>query len=334
MKFKTLLTLAALGVVGNALGQVPSTTPSIRGSGQPSVVAGPVVRDHRLRYNQVQQLSSHNSYDDNGPKDNIETQLARGIRSFELDLHNDAAAGNWSVYHVTHVFSGGNYIDNLKGGLAKFRKYHNEHPNHDVITIWFELKDDWKGDGHNPADLDATIDASMGGLIYRPAMLKQGAPGASNLRDAIRRVGWPELDSLGGKFIFVMMGNDKANERYLYDVLGYDGGFRDGHQGYVGNRNIFAAPEDNVLAKLNLKPGDNWLNAVFFNCHNNDGLNIPAAVYRAGFVSRVWRIDSQAEYNVALASKAQHIATDHVTRNLFLPHLVDGSGRPFRPIGP
>src|SRR5262249_21825532 len=258
----------------------------------------PVVRDHRTqsglsaghRYNEVQQISSHNSYDDNGPKDNIETQLAMGVRSFELDLHNSDQRANWDVYHVTPIFSGGDYIDNLRGGLAKFKKYHDEHPNHEVITIWLELKDDWKAGGHEPRDLDARLDEELPGLIYRPAAILASAPGASNLREAVRRAGWPTLEALRGQFRFVMIGNCKPGARYLYDVLGYQGSVADGHEGYRGNRNVFAAPEDDLRGKLNLKPGDNWLNSIFFNTHNTDGIATPLAIVRSGFVARIWRI--------------------------------------------
>src|SRR6478672_5007140 len=90
-----------------------------------------------LRYNQVQQLSSHNSYAPNGPKDNIQTQFQSGVRSFELDIHRGRNAGEWKVYHILPF---GNFVSDLREALLLFRQIHRANPSHEVITIWLEVK--------------------------------------------------------------------------------------------------------------------------------------------------------------------------------------------------
>jgi hypothetical protein len=268
-----------------------------------------------LSYNQVQQISSHNSYDGNGPKNNIEVQFEMGVRSFELDLHTSAVPGNWDIYHFVPP---ADFVADLKNGLAILKSLHDSKTDHEVVTVWLELKDDWEETGHMPVDLDNCIAEGLPNLIYHPADLRSAAPGASNLREVVNLKGWPTLESLESKFIFVLMGNDAAVEQYLTDM---------------GNNGLcFAAPEDDLLEKLNPGiGGGRWLDSIFFNCHNNDGEATPREVHHCGFVSRIWRVDDQEEYAFAINSKAHHIATDHVTRDLFLPRLVDARGNPFRP---
>jgi hypothetical protein len=116
------------------------------------------------------------------------------------------------------------------------------------------------------------------------------------------------------------MGNDTAGQQYLES------------RGLLGS--CFVASEDDLTLKLNPGLGNIWLNSIFFNCHNSDGLEVPQAVYQGGLVSRIWRIDDQDEYDFALSSKAHHIATDHVTRDLFSPRLLDSGGNFFRPFRP
>jgi hypothetical protein len=90
-------------------------------------------------YNEARQMSSHNSYDGDGPKDDYDTQLEKGVRSFEVDLHLSDQHSNWDVYHTTNVFSGGDFTDNLIGFLRRMRQWHDAHPNHEVITLWLEI---------------------------------------------------------------------------------------------------------------------------------------------------------------------------------------------------
>jgi len=271
-----------------------------------------------LRYNEVQQISSHNSYDNNGPKDNIEVQFDDGVRSFELDLHNSIEPRNWDVYHD---FPPADFVRSLKAGLAKFKALHDRFPNHEIVTVWLELKNSWADNGHLPSDLDARIDEDLGHLVFRPTDLVSQAHGAESLREVVKHTGWPTLEDLRGKFMFVTMGNDPAGKTYL-ETVGWNG-------------SCFVAPEEDVIEKLSPGPGNEvWLNSVFFNCHNNDGAEAPQMVWHHGLVSRIWRVDDQDEYDFALSSKAHHIATDHVTHDLFNPRLIDSEGNCFRPFDP
>jgi hypothetical protein len=264
-----------------------------------------------LKYNQVRQLSSHNSYDGAGPKGDLRAQFENGTRSFELDLHV-AAPHHWDVYHV---FPPGDYIANLTDGLHQLRRLHDDVPTHEVVTVWLELKDGGRSRSHEPADLDRTVKTLVGDLVFGPAHLSAGHAGES-LRGVIASRGWPLLESLKGRLLFVLMGDDEAAAEYSLSLR--------------LNALCFAAPEHDIVGKV-LRPGQEWSNAVFFNCHNTDGSDSPLLVHQLGLVSRLWRVDSQREYAFALSCRAHHVATDHVTSDLFLPRLVDKNGRPFAP---
>lgn len=265
--------------------------------------------DH-LKYNQIRQISSHNSYDSNGPKGNVAAQYAMGTRSFEFDLHLSGNAGDWDV---SHYGGHGDYVRTLRDGLAQLAALHAQHPGHDSITVWLELKDDWRSDGHSPTDLETAIQSLLPGVVYTPGALRAGKPPTTSLREVVDQSGWPTVSQLKDKFIFVTMGNDDAGAAY------------------IASRQVqamcFVAPEDDLEEKL-ARPTRTWAESVFFNCHNNDGAMVPREVYRRGYVSRIWRVDDQQEYDFAMGSLSHHIATDHVTEDLFIPRLVE-DGRPF-----
>src|SRR5262249_25835735 len=144
---------------------------------------------------------------------------------------------NWDIYHITNIFAGGDFTDNLIGFLRKMRQWHDEHPNHEVITLWLEMKDGWETGGHKPVDLDATLsrelfDAGTGrSLIYTPVDMMNTSPRAVNLQQAVTNPGsaWPTLSSLAGKFIVVLHGDNDHLKGYLWDVNYYRPG---SHTGY------------------------------------------------------------------------------------------------------
>ncbi|HXC06525.1 MAG TPA: Ca2+-dependent phosphoinositide-specific phospholipase C, partial [Bacteroidia bacterium] len=174
-----------------------------------------------VRYNEVQQLSSHNSFTPHRYKPDIRVQADSGIRSFELDIHARAFGRHaypskvWKVYHLTHRKSREIYGHTLNDFLLKFSQWHQQHPNHEVITIWIQLRGGWDKLGHNPATLDTVfLTALPSGTVYTPADLLASNPSASNLQEAAAG-GWPELSKLSGKFLIVLTGNVQACEEYL-----------------------------------------------------------------------------------------------------------------------
>jgi hypothetical protein len=275
-------------------------------------IPNPAPLSAALRYNEIRQISSHNSYNDAGRKPCLPAQFQSGVRSFELDLHPQRDTDNWQIFHF---LPWADYVQDLKSALALFNTIHTDNPDHEVITIWLQV-DQWTA-GHLPADLNRLIDHELPSIVYTPREFALRNPNANNLREVVKTNGWPRLDALKNKFIFVIMGSDKTSAEYLAKTK------------MAGI--CFAASENRACEKLNPLPDSPWLNSIFFNCHNTDGISGPRAIYQAGYVSRIWRVDNQCEYNLALDSLAHHIATDHVTKNLFRPLLQNSNGKPFLP---
>jgi hypothetical protein len=302
----------------------------------------PACKPPGTRYNQVRQISSHNSYDRCGmnpqqctPKGSIEDQLNAGIRSFEFDIHRtntaffnrDVAHSEWAVYHVTNLGSGGDHCQSLSSCLGKLKHWHDAHLDHEVITIWLQLTDGWKIGGHWPIDLDANrLERDLGGALFRPADLRHACPTANSLQETVRgSCSWPTVDQLRSKFIVVLMGDNGHEQFYLSHVNRYRPG------GQNPRMSSFVAPDINGQCHLEL---GQWPDAVFFNVHNSDALSMADCVFGAGLVSRVWRIDGASEWNAARAHRAHHLATDEVMNSVQSPRALDTCGRPFEVITP
>jgi hypothetical protein len=269
------------------------------------------------------------------PKGSIEDQLNAGIRSFEFDIHRtntsffarDVAHSEWAVYHASDLRSGGDHCQSLSSCLGKLKRWHDAHLDHDVITIWLELKDDWKIGGHWPIDLDGNrLERDLGGALFRPTDLRQACPTANSLQETVRgSCSWPTVDQLRSKFIVVLMGDNGYEQFYLSHVNSYRLGGQDTRM------SSFVAPDINGQCNMEL---GRWPDAVFFNVHNSDALSMADCVFGAGFVSRVWRIDGASEWNAARAHRAHHLATDEVMTSVQSPRAIDTCGKPFEVITP
>lgn len=298
------------------------------------------------KYNEVQQISSHNSYDKNGIKPGIIEQANSGVRSFEFDLHVGDTPYDWDIYHFTHLFSGGDNCDKLSQCFGLLRQWHNEHPDHEIITIWLQLVDDWKSNGHNEMDLDnKRLANDFGNLIFTPQNLLTASHTATDLQDAINKSSWPTLESLKGKFIIVLSGNNQHCADYLDDVANYKNDSV-GNNGYFGKKFCFVAPENlkysEDTATFTASNGNiiNWKNAIFFNFSTNLAAEAKCTSEK-GMVTRMFNeatlgnlfncsIENEEEYNLALKSFTHHIVTNRVVEPFLIPRLIDNCNKPFR----
>jgi hypothetical protein len=335
----------------------------------------PACKSPAARYNEVRQVSSHNSYDRCGmnplectPKRDLWLQAEYGVRSFELDLHHGDRRGEWAVYHATNTISGGNHCETLTECFQYLGDWHDAHPGHEPITIWYELKDKWE-DGWKPVDLDRRFQSRFGAALFTPSQLLARCPAAHTLQQAVQMpgCGWPTVDELRGRVMMVLMGDNGEEANYLDDVNGYRGAPNNGYDPSAG-RVSFVGPDipfrvgttvRNVMVgrSLQVQVGDlpppascgqlltsepkatsgrkvSWADAVFFNLHNKDGLDYARCTYDHKVVTRIWRIDGQDEWTPARASRGQHLATDEVMSAIRTPRAVDACGKPFEVIAP
>jgi len=126
-----------------------------------TIVCGPRARAglpndvEGLRINQFQFIGTHNSYHVRAKPSRfvslnyshapLDVQLERGVRSFELDLHD--RGGTFEVCHIVKIDEG-TTCRRLSDGLETVRQWSDVHPGHLPISFLFELKKD--GIGFDP----------------------------------------------------------------------------------------------------------------------------------------------------------------------------------------
>ncbi|MBI3364351.1 MAG: hypothetical protein HY033_05535 [Ignavibacteriae bacterium] len=293
--------------------------------------------DHAsLSYNQIQQKSSHNSFErDEGIVDQITKWY---IRSLEFDLHirkkvlKEGATtrdwytvdGDWFIYHddIDYTTS----YDTLSRLLNMLASLQKQIPDHEVMTIFLDNHDDFTSDNkHAPQDLDALLLQKLGGNIFTP---KQLLNGAATLKQAVTtpEKGWPLLKDLQGKFIFVLTG---AN------IDGYI------ESGKTANDRIgFIAEEISNDTAGEIGKRDH---VIFYNFSwGNQGLG--PAIFAQQFISRVFpqwilslkphfNMSSKQEWDEAKQMKIHHLATNEINwQESPWAHTHDESGWPFERI--
>jgi hypothetical protein len=295
--------------------------------------------DTMLRYNEVAQIGTHNSYETiwDGYANRIESlfdQLAyHQVRSLELDIHDRSPDyseipieddQDFYVYHDGYRDPAG-LIDHtrapscrtLAGCLRQLRRFDESEPYHEVVTVWIEQKEDWT-DGHQPADFDAEVARAIGRRsLFTPADLidscngqrkRLGSPPVHDLVAAVEKCGWPRLERLRGKVIFVMMQTDTGDDNAsLASVLTYAGGD-------PLARVAFLAPDPSFVAA---RPGPAEAtahsNSIFSNI--NDTAQSAVSQFESPFDGRLpWR---RYVFRKALGSRGE--AEDALRRGVQVP---------------
>lgn len=251
----------------------------------------------------------------------LTTQLARGVRSFELDIFADPTGGRFAnpllpellhldvakptgmdepgmkVVHIQDI-DFRSTCPTLVGCLGELRAWSDANPDHLPIVINLELKDDqlpapFNGTSIVPFDaaqldaVDAEIAGVLGDRLITPDDVRGDAP---DLRTAVSTVGWPSVAESRGRFLFFI---DNAGMRDPY---------LEGHPS-LQDRVMFTSSgegqPDGAVLKEN-EPGD--------------GARIRSLVEQ-GYLVRT-RADADvvspdpATRDVALASGAQIVHTD------------------------
>jgi hypothetical protein len=173
-------------------------------------------------YNEAIRIATHNSYWVN--RDSVQEFLASGTqerlldqilfdqaRAIEIDVHrDDANDGDFTVYHT--YTQRNSLCSPLSECLQFLRTFHYALPQHEVFTIVIELKELWTANfidpRHTPDALDHHFRTVLGDkLLFTPAELLDRCPGATTLREATGRCGWPSVGELRGRFLVTVIGN-------------------------------------------------------------------------------------------------------------------------------
>lgn len=288
-----------------------------------------------LRYNEVQQKATHNSYDRDEP--NFDQLVYHRIRALEFDLHigrsgESAVNGDWYVYHADLPTQNNTNCFRLSDCLASVKSFHDTFPQHEVVTVFLDLKDNFDATGHAPADLDAlllkTFDPKS---ILKPSDLLAACPTATNLKEAVTGAcAWPMLKDLRGKIVFADTGGSSCDS--TSKVNAYAGGT-------PGTRASFVAPDVNpscpFLAYAPAHP-----EVLFFNM-DKDNMASAALVHDAGLLSRVYYggltggLDDQTSFERAKNFKTTFLATNKVNAEVDTwARTYQPSGWPFACFGP
>jgi hypothetical protein len=276
--------------------------------------------DGALRMNHVQMKATHNSYhkarfffpsdDLNYNHKPLDVQLeSQGVRGFELDLHFDAGAKRFDVHHIN--FDAGSTCPRLNDCLRTLKKWSDSHRDHQPIIVQFETKDTFKA--RNAESYFATLESEIAKVwptdrLITPDLVKGSSP---NLRDAVTRRGWPTIDSVRGRAMFVLSASAEHRTFYTHDDSNLDGRLlfvsSDAHAPYAS---FLVLDDPKAQAK-------EIFNAV-----------------RAGFIVRT-RADAdlkepkkndRSRLEAALASGAQLVSTDFPAKDPNYRYIVEIPG--------
>ncbi|ADD68153.1 conserved hypothetical protein [Denitrovibrio acetiphilus DSM 12809] len=255
-----------------------------------------------IRYNQVRQKSSHNSYQ--RQESYTGQALYWRLRSMEIDIHssNNSALwpqlmGDWYVYHAS-VVDQESSVNTFTDALAVLKSFHMAVPDHEVVTIWVDLKDNFvTSRDQTPESLDELIISELGREnIWGPPDL---IGSEQNLQAAVAAYNWPSLESLQGKFIFGCTTGDLSSISSVLNQYVENGAT-------ANERLCFVAPE--------LSSADGIIShsyAVMFNLSSSHTA-LAKDVFDAGFVSRAYGLNSESSWNVGWDSNANHLGTNKV----------------------
>jgi len=272
-----------------------------------------------LRINQIQFVGSHNSYkqamsepyrtllawsDEDAAKaleyshPSLAQQLDLGLRKLELDVFYGPETGEFIVGHI-QLIDMNSHCETLRLCLEQLVRWSLAHPSHEPIWISFNAKDqiiDWLPepvtfDAEALNALDEVLEASLGGMLIRPASVK-----VTGQSQPI----WPLLDDARGKFLLVL--DETGLKRDLY-LTGWQ------------KRPMFAAVDaDHPAAAV-----------LIINDPVAERARIQALV-EAGFLVRTRadantveaRANDTGRRDAAFASGAQAVSTDfYLSRNAF-----------------
>ena len=345
------LSVTVLALLGAACATTPPSNSGSDGVGSGEGEATTPAGDDAVGLNELQFVGSHNSYHVapeapimqwlawgasvvpevasalgdpeqlNYTHAPLTTQLARGVRTFELDIFADPTGGRFAnpllpellyldvarptgmdepgmkVVHIQDI-DYRSTCPTLVACLGELRAWSDANPDHLPIVINLELKDDALPapfDGTPIVEFDAAqldaVDAEITSVLGDRLITPDDVRGdAADLRTAVSTEGWPSVAESRGRFLFFM---DNANKRSLY---------LQGHPSLEG-RVMFTSSGEGQPDGAVLKEND-----------PGDGTRIRSLVEQ-GYLVRT-RADADvvspnaATRDVALASGAQIVHTD------------------------
>ena len=245
------------------------------------------------------------------------------VQTLEIDIFDNAQTsilqtagsmpGNWYVRHD----SLGENISNCSGSgtlrdcLLDVHGWTERNPDHDVLTIYMDKKEEWAKD-RGPADLDALVESVFPrSALFAPGEL-QGS--FSSPREAVVSQGWPRMRDLRGKVILVMTNTNRFQSEYVAqrgaDALFFVGPATKGEADITGTPSGFT---------------DQTGPWVVFHNMGEDALDLVPLARSCRRVSRVWGLDeTDSSYQEALEHCVNRVALFHFQYPAFQGWRVRG----------
>lgn len=177
--------------------------------------------DDVLTFADLQALGTHNSYhietegntlvDWDYTMAPLDVQLGeQGVRQFELDFYHEE--GVFSVMHIP-VLDQETTCATMAACLAVLDAWSSRNPAHHPVFVMIEPKASFNS-AEGPATLDA-LDAELrAGLGDRLVTPDEVQGGAATLRDAVETQGWPKLEALRGRYVFMLHDGGEWRDAY------------------------------------------------------------------------------------------------------------------------
>lgn len=260
------------------------------------------------RWNACRFKASHNSYErDEDLHQQLRFDPAKpwqgGCRGLELDIwrHSDASHGtNLGYFTVAHSSPGDVPLANYLGHLLSF---HANEPDHDPVLVTLDIKSSQGSAAAFPGEIDAYLGEWFDRtLVYRPADLR-GRSRRGTLIDVVRASGWPTIDALRGRFVFVLSGTETWKRRYAETTTNAMLCFADADVDDDQPYEALAAtlPTNRVFLNMHLFSADFavWKQSV-------------PKLRADGYVVRGYVLDASAIWSKAIAAGLNALATDMV----------------------
>lgn len=261
-----------------------------------------------LRYHQCRFKASHNSYERD---EDLHQQLSwsadqpwqGGCRGLELDIwrHSDATKGTSLGYFTVAHSSPGNVP--LANHLGHLLSYHANQSDHDPVLVTLDIKSSQGSTSAFAAEIDRYLGEWFDRrLVYKPADLRARSrlPG---LIDVVRRVGWPRIDELKGRFVFCLSGTEAWKRRYAELESAASLCFAD-----------FDVADDRSYEQLapTLPKDRVFLNMHVFSADYGEWKVSVPRLGKDGYIVRAYVLDAKGIWDKAMSAGANVLSTDRV----------------------
>lgn len=265
--------------------------------------------DDVLRINDMQMKGTHNSYHQRPSADPIAewdyehaplaVQLAeQGVRQFELDVHYDAAAKRFQVFHLPGADDKSS-CPLLADCLTELKVWSNANPGHHPLFVFLEPKDEADSVTNTLTGRFDELEAAILTVWQRSRIITPDDVRGTyaTLREAVQAGAWPTLGAARGKAIFVLLEDD-------HDPGSHHGEYTGGNASLDGRLMFATALESDAYGAI-------------LSINNPHDPRIEAGA-RAGFIVRTMPGDrfvdggfeSRADLEAGLAGYAHILSND------------------------